>query len=171
MSVSDAWLLESNDLLSIAVGDHEMVEYLHGSACFPVPGAPSYCNHVLYWKNNLVPVMDLGVLLGRPAQGASAFMSLIAYQEQPGLALQYLALKVRTAPEKIRVEDAQVCELPADVNDGPLMPICLTCFNHEDRPVVILDIAGLCSAEFRDVINVPKSSENEQSGSFVVNAI
>jgi chemotaxis signal transduction protein len=171
VSVSNAWLLEPNDLLSIAIGDHEMVEYLDSSTCFPVPGAPNYCNQVLYWKNKLVPVMDLGVLLRKPVQGSGAFMSLIAYQQQPGLALQYLALKVRTTPEKILVDDTQVCELPVEINEGPLMPLCLTCFRHEDRPIVILDIASLCSAEFRDVVNVPGDLEDEQSGFYGVNAI
>jgi chemotaxis signal transduction protein len=171
MSVSDAWLLEPNDLLSVAIGDHEMVEYVHGPISFAVPGAPNYCNHVLFWKNMLVPVMDLGVLLGNPAQETGAFMSLIAYQEQPGLALQYLALKVRTAPEKIRVDDAQVVELPKELSDGVLMPVCFSCFNHADRPVVILDITSLCSAEFRDLVSTLRESEDEQSGSVAANAI
>ena len=171
MSVSNAWLLEPNDFLSIAIGDYEMVEYLDGSTCFSVPGAPNYCNQILYWKNNLVPVMDLGVLLGKPAQGSGAFMSLIAYQEQPGSALEYLALKVRTAPEKILVDDTQVCELPAEINEGLLMPLCLSCFRHADRSVVILNITSLCSAEFRDVVNLADDLEDEQSDFYGVNAI
>ena len=161
MSISSAWLLEPNDLLSIAIGDHEMVEYVHVSVSFPVPGAPKYCNQVLYWKHNLVPVMDIGVLLGNPAQGASTFICLIAYQEQSGSVLQYVAVKVRTAPEKIRVDDSLVCDLPADINEGVLLPLCLSCFSHGGRPVVILDIAGLCSGEFRDLINAPNELENE----------
>lgn len=161
MSISSAWLLEPNDLLSMAIGDHEMVEYVHVSASFPVPGAPKYCNHVLFWKHNLVPVMDLGILLGKPAQGTSAFISLVAYQERPGSALQYVAVKVRTAPEKVRVDDSQVCDLPVEISEGVLMPLCLSCFNHGGKSVVILDIAGLCSGEFRDLINAPNELEIE----------
>jgi chemotaxis signal transduction protein len=157
MSVSDAWLLEPNDSLSIAIGDHEMVEYVQVPVSFPVPGSPGYCHHVLFWQDNLVPVMDIGVLLGQPAQDTSSFMSLIAYQQQPGSPLQYVAVKVRTAPEKIQVDDAQVSELSKEISDGILMPVCLSCFSYGNRPVVILDIARLCSAEFRDLVNSPQN--------------
>jgi chemotaxis signal transduction protein len=159
MSVSDAWLLEPNDTLSIAIGDHEMVEYVQVPISFPVPGSPDYCHHVSFWQDKLVPVMDIGVLLGEPAQDTGTFMSLIAYQEQPGSPLQYLAVKVRTVPEKIRVDDDQVSDLPEEISEGKLMPVCLSCFNHGNRPVVILDIARLCSAEFRDLVNVPQKME------------
>ncbi len=150
MTVSDAWLLETNHSLSIAIGDHEMVEYIHAPACFSVPGSPEYCNKVLSWQDNLVPVMDLGILLGQPAIEVGSFTSLVAYQDQPRSPLQYLAIKVRSAPDKIRVDDSQVCELPKGNGADLLMPLCLSCFTHEGQPVVILDIARLCSAEFRD---------------------
>ena len=166
MSVSDAWLLEANDSLSIAIGDHEMVEFVQAAAIsFPVPGSPDYCGHVVFWQNNLIPVIDMGVLLGKPALDASAFMSLVAYQQQPGSPLQYLAIKVTTAPEKILVDDAQVSEIPDELSNSLLMPACHSCFTHGDRSVVILDIAGLCSAEFRDLVNPPQYVDNVQSNS------
>jgi len=153
MSISDAWLLETNDSLSIAIGDHEMVEYVHAPVCFSVPGSPEYCNSVLFWQNNLVPVMDFGVLFDQPVVADSNLISLVVYQEEPGSPLQYVAIKVITAPEKIRVDDAQACELPDENIADLLKLLCLSCFSHEDQPVMILDINRLCSAEFRDIAN------------------
>jgi chemotaxis signal transduction protein len=171
MSISDAWLLEANDSLSIAIGDHEMVEFVHAATSFPVPGSPDYCRRVVFWQNNLVPVIDMGVLLGKPSLDASAFMSLVAYQQQPGSPLQYLAVKVTTAPEKILVDDAQVSEIPDELSNSLLMPVCHSCFTQGDRRVVILDIAGLCSAEFRDLVNPPHYVDNVQSNSITADSV
>ena len=40
MTVSQAWLLECGHSLAIAVGDHEMSEYLQQREQFTVPGSP-----------------------------------------------------------------------------------------------------------------------------------
>lgn len=153
MTVSEAWLLEPNETMPIAIGDNEMMEYVQDAASYPVPGAPEYCDRIVLWQDHIAPVMDLNIMLNRPSDDSNRLMSLIAYQSQPGAALQYLALKVRTPPRKIIVDDEQACELPEDIEEGPLNPLCLSCFTEDSRPVLILDIAKLCSAEFRDYLN------------------
>jgi chemotaxis signal transduction protein len=164
MSVSEAWLLESNDSLSIAISDSEMIEYVHAPVIFSVPGSPNYCNHVLHWQNNLVPVMDIGLLLSRSAAEASKLMSLVAYQDEPGSPLQYLAIQVRKPPEKIQVDDSQASELSEEISASLLMPLCLSCFTRGDQSVLILDIPRLCSAEFRDQADeIRNSRQNIQS--------
>ncbi|MDH5353389.1 MAG: chemotaxis protein CheW [Gammaproteobacteria bacterium] len=157
MTVSNAWLLEASDSLSIAISDAEMVEYVQVPVSFTVPGAPNYCNQILYWQSHLVPVMDLGRLLGFSADEEGSLLSLIAYQTQPGTALQYMALKLKVAPRKIQVDDKQACELPEAISEGLLSSLCLSCFTHENRSVLILDIASLCSAKYRDQVNESKS--------------
>ena len=153
MTVSDALLLECSDTLSIAVGDHEMVEFVPTPIRFAVPGSPAYCSNVLLWQENLVPIMDIAALLGHSLDEAKTLMCLLTYQEQPGAALQQLVVRATKAPEKIRVDDEKACELPEEISTSVLMPVSLSCFTHADQPVIILDIAGLCSAEFRDAAN------------------
>lgn len=153
MTMSDAWLLKCSDTLSIAVSDHEMVEYIDAPIRFDVPGSPDYCSSVLLWQENLVPIMDVAALLGHPPDEVKNRMSLLSYQEKPGAALQQLAVSITRAPEKIRVDDAQACDLSEEINTSVLMPVSLSCFSHHDQAVVILDIARLCSAEFRDIVN------------------
>ncbi len=154
MTVSDAWLLELSDSISIATGDHEMVEYLPAPICFSVPGSPGYCSRVLSWQDKLVPVMDISMLLGQPtADESKTLISLVAYQIESRAPLQHLALRVSKAPEKIQVDDEQACELPEEMNTSLLMPIFLSCFTYAERTAIIFDFASLCSAEFRDLAN------------------
>ena len=153
MTVSDAWLLECSDTISIAVGDHEMVEFVSTPIRFAVPASPQYCSSVLLWQENLVPVMDIAALLGHSSDEVQSPMCLLTYQEQPGTALQQLVVPTTWPPEKIRVDDEQACELPEVISNSVLMPVSLSCFTHADQPVIILDIARLCSAEFRDAAN------------------
>ena len=164
MTASDAWLLKCSDTVTIAVSDLEMVEYIDGPIQFEVPGSPEYCSSVLLWHENLVPIMDVAVLLGHPPDEMKTRLSLLTYQEIPGAALQQLAISVVRTPQKIRVDDGQACELPEEVNSSVLMPICLSCFSHDDQPVIILDIARICSAEFRDIANDSQNSLVSSTG-------
>ena len=151
MTTTDAWLLECSDSLSIAVSDYEMVEYLDTPVQFEVPGAPEYCPAVLLWQENLIPVMDISVLLGQPPGKLKMRMSVLTYQEKPGASLQQLAVCVNRAPQKIAVDDEQVCELPEEINTSLLGSVSLSCFSHCDQAGIILDLGRLCSAEFRDM--------------------
>jgi len=151
MTASDAWLLESSDTLTIAVSDHEMVEYIDAPLRFEVSGSPEYCSAVVLWHDNLVPIMDVAVLLGNPPDETKNRVSLLTYQEKPGEALQQLAISVVRAPLKIRVDDGQASDLPEQIATSVLMPISLSCFSHDDKPVIVLDISRLASAEFRDI--------------------
>lgn len=155
MTASDAWLLELDDSLAIAIGDHEMVEYVRATTTFPVPGAPKYCSHVFLWQNKLVPIMDVSMMRGHTNKRASdGFMGLVAYQLKPGAPIMHIALYVNELPKKIQVDDEQVCELPEELDDGLVRQLCLSCFKHESQPVVIIDIARLCSAETGETLNV-----------------
>ncbi|MBW2471130.1 MAG: chemotaxis protein CheW [Deltaproteobacteria bacterium] len=152
MSTSDAWLLECGESLSIAVGDHQMVELLQAARCHHVPGSPNYCSQVLLRDEEIVPVMDIGALHhGAVAEASGSYLCLLHYQEVPNAPLRQLAVKVRRAPERIQVDDAQLCDLPSDFDNSLLKPLALSCFTHHAKPVLIIDIANLCSAGFRDL--------------------
>ena len=155
MSLSSAWLLQCGEELSIAVGDREMVELVQGQSSHPVPGSPAHCSSVLIWQESIVPIMDLAILYGGTGlDHRDSYLCLLNYQEAPNLPIQQLALRVSEAPERIQVDDAQFCELSPDLATSLLKPVTLSCFSHHARTVLILDIAGLCSAEFRELASV-----------------
>jgi len=154
MSISEAWLLDCGNSLAIAVGDHEMAEYHQQRSYHSVPGSPGYCSNVLVWQNNIVPVMDLSALqYGAGGELENFSVCVLNYQETPKTPLQHLALRVVRAPQKIRVDDEHACEIPDNLQSGILSQVCLACFNYDGLPVMVLDIAQLCSAEFRDLAN------------------
>ena len=154
MTVSEAWLLDCGNSLAIAVGDHEMAEYVQDRNFYSVPGSPEYCSSVLIWRENIVPVMDLCALHFGPAGvQANSLVCLLNYQEEPNAPLQHLALRVVKTPQKIRVDDEHACAIPEGLQGSVLKQISLACFNYDDLPVLVLDIARLCSADFRKLAN------------------
>lgn len=153
MSTSDAWLLDCGESLSIAVGDHEMVELVQTGDQYPVTTASEQGTEVVQWQEKVVPVMEVGSLhSGGGQESPGPYLCLLNYQASAGMPLQQLALRVARAPERIQVDDAQVCEFPRDFDDSRLKSVTLSCFTHHAKPVLVLDIASLCSNEFRDQV-------------------
>ncbi len=152
MSLSTAWFLQCGNELSIAVGDREMVELVRGQSVHAVPGSPSHCSSVLVWQDSIVPVMDLAILdTGIGIDLSDSYLCLLNYQDEPNSPLKQLALRVSEAPERIQVDDAQFCELSPDLSTSLLKSVALSSFSHHAKTVLILDLAGLCSAEFREM--------------------
>ena len=153
MSSAEAWLLECGNSLAIAVGDHEMVEYIQGPFCYSVPATPGYCDSVLLWHDNFVPVMDIAALYDRPVEKANSVICILNYQPVANEPLLQVALRVSKAPEKINVDDEQACELSEPFKSSLLNSVTLTSFTAGSQQAIIVDIAKLCSAEFRDLVN------------------
>ncbi len=152
MSQSNAWLLDCGDALTVAVADHEIVECIQPERYYAVPGTPDYCSSVLAWNEKLVPVMDLSAAIqDRKLLQNTSFVCLLSYQLAPKQPLQYVAVQINKTPEKIQVDDDQLCEVPGGVGSELLESVALSCFSHQDLPIAILDIAGLCSSEFREL--------------------
>ncbi len=152
MSTVEAWLLDCGEDLAFAVGDHEMVELLQAQQCHHVPGSPHYCSQVLLRDEEIIPVMDVDALhRGAAPPPFDSYLCLLQYQDAPHAALKQLAVRVRRAPERIQVDDAQMCEFPTEFDSSLLRPLALSCFTHHAKPVLVIDIANLCSAGFRDL--------------------
>jgi len=153
MSSSNAWLLECGDALTVAVGDHEIVECVQPERYYSIPGTPDYCSSVLSWQGKLVPVMDMAAAIheqrGLPQD--TSFVCLLSYQRAPKQPLEYLALRISKTPQKIQVDDEQVCELPEGDAFDLLKSVAFCSFSHQQLPVPILDIVRLCSEEFREL--------------------
>ena len=153
MSSSNAWLLECGDALTVAVSDHEIVECVQPEQFYRIPGTPDYCCNVLAWQDKLVPVMDMAAALRdeQKTQSKPLLVCLLSYQLAPKQPLQYLALRINQTPQKIQVDDDQVCELPTGGFSQLLASVSFCCFSHQQLPVAILDIAKLCSEGFREL--------------------
>lgn len=152
MSSSNAWLLECDSELIVAVSDHEIVEYLQPQRTFTVPETPEYCNRVIAWQDKLVPVMDLAMLTGvRSQQQEASFVCLLGYQLAPREPLQYLALRINTTPQKLEVDDSQACELEGDAVSPLLQAVTLCSFRHMQQTIPIIDVGKMCSHGIREM--------------------
>ncbi len=142
MSTSEAWLLDCGDGLSIAVGDHQFVELLPADADCREPGENA--DGTLAWQQSRVPLLELG----RPAAaGGAGYHCILYFQQAPDTPLRAAAIRVYGAPERIRIDDTQACELPPEHRNAALAGAVLSCFVHEEKAVLILDIAALCGVD------------------------
>ena len=151
MSAGNAWLLECSDSLTVAVGDHEIVECVQPERAYAVPTTPGYCHHVIPWQGRLVPVLDMAEAFQAGTRHESRYVCLLSYQEAPLQPLRYIGVPVSRTPRKIEVSDEQVCEASEEAVPALLQAISLCCFTHDELPVPIVDIARLASGEFREM--------------------
>jgi chemotaxis signal transduction protein len=118
-----------------------------------VPLAPHYCNSVLVWQNRLVPILDLAAAIGLGEHKTSTSIAcLLNYQRAPRQPLQQLALRVNKNPEKVYVDDTQAAELAEATENVLLESVALGCFLHGHQSIAVIDIAKLCTAEFRELV-------------------
>ncbi len=166
-----AWLLFVGEQ-SFALAEKEMIEYIIEPDCVSIPVTPAYSSKVIQWREQIIPVMDLGFLENglmerefakgiqqdkAPSEKISSLV-VVAYQLQPLEPLNYLALVISKPPVRILVGDEQGCEPPED-NHPLLKFVTMACFSQGDEPIPILDLKRLSSTEFLNKV-MQASSEH-----------
>ena len=141
-NTAPAWLLRVADNIQLSIGEHEATEYIAAPALQHVPMAPEYCKNILFWRDIMVPVIDLNILHGHSATTNYQHVMVLAYQEKEGMPLEYVAFTLASAPDKILVNDDDVCELPESYPET-LRPYVISLFNYNNQVTSILDIARL----------------------------
>jgi chemotaxis signal transduction protein len=144
MAEATAWIVPLDANLCIAVGEHEMVHFVEHPICEAIPHTPVHCQQVLWWEGALLPVLDLAAwLTGQAAERAHAAVGIVRWQERPEMAPQYGALLCTGIPQKVRVNDEQVCNLP--VQPCGWQQVAISCFRHHGHPVPIVDLPCIFS--------------------------
>ncbi len=141
-----AWLLRAADDVSVAVAQHEMIEFVTDARVRHVPLANPHCNQLALWRDTLVPVLDLPRLLHGVSTAAHSALGVVAYQTRAQQPLQYLAIWIDAPPQRIDVGDAQACELPETWHD--VRPLALACFSHAGTAVPILNLANVACTSY-----------------------
>jgi len=143
-----AWLLPISNKQNIAVAEYQMYEYVVSAQTADVPLAPPFCQKMMFWQEKLVPIITLDLLFDSSTCNDPKGYVIVAYQAAPKAAIQYAGLAVSGAPYRITVEDEAVTELPGSIS-GTLQYAIQSCFLYKKKPVPILNIAYVCSKEFR----------------------
>jgi len=137
-----AWLLEFSQNRIAAVGLHELVEVLSRPRRYHVPLTTPRCHQVLAWRDQILPVVNLGVAResssDEPATG-SAVTAIAAYQRAPGEQLRHGALELSVMPKTVTVSDSMACALSD--SSPALNELAIACFSYENLAVPVIDLA------------------------------
>ncbi len=145
MSGAPAWIIGFPGDHLAAVGALELVHVLADEPeSFNVPGSPWYCRRVILWEDNVVPIIDVGKMLGvaQEAPGRRHY-GIVRYRLWPTDPQRFGALLMDRIPQRIDVDDASAYALPDTL--AAWRDFVISCFVHEHRPVPILDIGSLFS--------------------------
>lgn len=154
---SAAWLLQVDDDLCVAFQQYQVKAYLAQTNPIAVPLAPAFCRHMIFWQQRIVPVLDLAVYShptrwqqapiagsAEPAQSnePASSCAIIAYRKQANSNIDYIALVLRQAPEKIQVSDKMACDWPEQFCEA-IKPFVTCLFNTQKNIAAVIDIAKL----------------------------
>lgn len=147
-NTTPAWLLHVADNIQFSIAEHEAAEYLEAPMLHKIPVAKASCNHVIFWHDMIVPVIDMNIFFAHPAATNYQHIIVTAYQENDNERLQYIAFVLASAPEKIVVNDNDACEIPENYPEI-LKPHVLSSFSYNNQATSIFDIAQLSSSNFQ----------------------
>jgi chemotaxis signal transduction protein len=144
---SRAWVLDFGRNLRAACGHHEMWQVLISPKLFSVPCTPFYCDTVLIFQDNILPILDIVSLFeGQKIVQSNRVVGIAIYQEAPNEPIRYVGIHLADMPLSIFVRDDQVCDLSVDLQFQE--PLAISCFSHENQAIPIIDFAYLFSEEF-----------------------
>ena len=145
-----AWLLAPLGLQTIIVAEHEVQQYLTEFQLLPVPFTPPQCTTAIIWQDQIVPVLNLG-LLASAAYSTDFKLVVLAYQSEPLTPLKFVALAVNDAPERIIITDDKLCVLP-EQGDQLWSVLAVSCVAYQDMATPIISVAQLDSIVLRDYL-------------------
>lgn len=144
MAEAIAWIIQLGESWHAAVGGRQMVHLVEDPVLEHIPYTPVQCQHVLLWEGELLPVIDLAAwLTGQATERGHGTIGVVRWQNRSDAVPQYGALLFTGTPQKVEVADNQVCDLPEQ--PAGWQSITLSCFRHDDRPIVILDLPRIFS--------------------------
>ena len=128
----------------VAFAPHVTVGLVNQPQLITVPGAPYYGLGLIAWGGTHIPLLDLASLLRAFPKGkapAIEHVLVLAFQREPGRALEHGAVCAPYLVRTVEVTDSQHCALPGDSDLWPLTAIA--CFEFEGTAVPVLDTALL----------------------------
>ena len=138
---AQAWLLEFSCDQVAAVGLHELLEVLSRPKLYHVPMASARCHQVLVWRDEILPVVDLGAEATSESDDApsnGAVIAIAVYQTVPGEPLRHGALQLTVMPKTITVADNMACALSE--SHSSISALAISCFSYKNLPVPVVDL-------------------------------
>ena len=129
-----AWSMQLNSDLDVAIGQNELVHIIHEPDLILVPKAPEYCNQVLVWNENIIPVINFHSYKSLKVKYdvKNAVVAVILYKASG--VYHYGALILQGIPMLLTVHNAQACSVPATLSDYE--DLFISCFSTVDKRVL-----------------------------------
>lgn len=142
MSRCTGWLLSFSGGAQAVIGQRELLHLVERPELHEVPCAPAHGRQVLPWREDVLPVIDLGVWSDRDAPGTQdPVVAIVGFLADTDTAPAFGALKLTATPRRIEVDDAWACALPPPL--ARWRRIACACFETGAEALPILDLARL----------------------------
>lgn len=135
---NNAWLLDFGDAGRAAVGMLVLLELVEQPETFRLPYTPPYCNRVFFWKDHLLPVMDVAARLGEAAL-QDKLLAVIGYQS--GEATRFGALLLASPPVAVTAANSAACPLPEAPSGW--RQLSTSCFDFQGEAIPVLNLSRL----------------------------
>lgn len=147
MSKSAAWIMNIDGNLFASVSQMELVHIINDPYYTNIPGAPDYCQNVITWNDNILPVVDLcNLLKDANSNTMTGVVAVIIYRDIND-EINYGGIILAESPNLEFVQNNQLCPLPD--YSSHLHEISLSCFESKDgHKVPILDITKIFSKNY-----------------------
>lgn len=147
-----AWLMQIDRLFRVAVGQSELIHIIPSPEYIEIPRAPGYCKRVIAWNDEIIPVVDLSMLVN----GVSAFheqnsVAVTLYTEDNSSKLQYGGIQLIDMPRIDHVSNDHAI----DREDIPTnwKPLSISAYRNAQGEIVpVLDTGRIFSAGINQLI-------------------
>lgn len=149
MSKASAWVMKVDETFYASVSQMELVHIINSPYTINIPKSPEYCQNLIIWNDNILPVVDLSrLLINVDSSTIHDVVAVITYKDSNNN-IQYGGISLSCSPDLEHVENNQICELPENIKN--LQTISLSCFLSKDGyEVPILDLNKLFSRKYSE---------------------
>lgn len=146
MSKAAAWVMKVDESLYTSVSQMELVHIIDKPYFVNIPKAPEYCQNIVIWNENILPVVDLSCLLNdTKSRNICDFVAVIIYRDCNS-EIHYGGVKLVDSPELEYVDNNQLCNIPE--HSMNIQTISLSCFISKDgHETPILDMSKVFSID------------------------
>ena len=149
-----AWVLKVSDNQYVAISQYEMNHLEEHSDFIKIPKSPAWCNSVMLWKNQIVPVMDFTHWDGNlksddTDESGPTMVAIIRLIHTKDNVAKYGAIRILQPPVLEKVSNQQACH-QAEVTNK-FSDVAVSAFKYRDQLVIpVLDIEKLFSGAIKE---------------------
>jgi len=147
-----AWLLNISDEETVAISQFEINHIEEYSEFIKIPKSPPWCNQVMLWKNQILPVLDFtksrnSSLLNETTSDHSFMLAIVRIFNGNEQGCRYGAIRILHPPVLEKISNDQGRQ-KNDINSS-WKDISLAAFSAGDVIVPVLNLNALFGGELK----------------------